>query len=112
MSQLEDDLLEQLYPDLPIPVREYRFHPVRRWRFDFAFIEEKLAVEVDGATYSGGRHTRGGGIEKDAEKQNLAAIAGWRMLRITRKMIEDGRAVQFIQLALRKGDDDGTTSSD
>lgn len=31
-------------------VREHRFHPTRRWRFDFAWPDEKVALEVEGGT--------------------------------------------------------------
>ena len=39
-------LVEILKSGIPIPIKEYRFHPVRRWRFDLAWKVEKLAVEV------------------------------------------------------------------
>lgn len=77
--------------------REYRFHPVRRWRFDFADAEIKLAVECEGGVYSGGRHTRGKGFEGDCEKYNQATLMGWKVLRYTRKFIESGQAVNEIQ---------------
>lgn len=62
-------------------VTEYRFHGTRQWRFDFAFIEEKVALEVDGGCFSFGHHARGAGIRKDHEKQNAAVLAGWKVLR-------------------------------
>lgn len=65
---------------LPPAVTEYKFHPARKWRFDFAFVNEKLAVEVQGGIYTGGRHTRGAALKKEWEKLNLAAIMGWRIL--------------------------------
>ncbi len=57
---------------LPQPEPEYRFHPTRKWRMDFAFPEHKLGLEVDGGIFmrGGGRHTRGAGWLKDAEKLN------------------------------------------
>lgn len=84
-----------------VPEIEWRFHPVRRWRFDFAFVDEKIAIEVDGGTWASGRHTRGPGYEKDCEKVNEAAIKGWRILRFNNKMVEDGRALAFIERAVR-----------
>lgn len=63
--------------------REYPFHPARDWRFDFAWVEAQVAVEIDGGTWSGGRHTRGTGYAKDAEKLNEALVWGWRVLRFT-----------------------------
>lgn len=67
---------------LPAPVREHRFHPVRRWRFDYAWIEHKVALEVEGGVWTGGRHTRGAGFVGDMEKYNAAVLAGWRVVRV------------------------------
>jgi very-short-patch-repair endonuclease len=62
---------------------EYRFHNTRKWRFDFACSTRKLAIEIDGGIWSGGRHSGGIGQIKDMEKLNTAAILGWRVLRFT-----------------------------
>ena len=67
---------------LPAPVREHRFDPVRRWRFDYAWIEHKVALEVEGGVWTGGRHTRGAGFVADIEKYNAAVVAGWRVVRV------------------------------
>lgn len=67
---------------LPAPVREHRFHPVRRWRFDYAWPGEKVALEVEGGVWTGGRHTRGAGFVADIEKYNAAVVAGWRVVRV------------------------------
>jgi very-short-patch-repair endonuclease len=74
---------------LPEPEREYRFASPRRWRFDFAWPAQRVAVECDGGTYSGGRHTRGDGYRRDAEKLNAAAALGWRVFRVTADMLRD-----------------------
>ena len=66
-------------------VPEYRFHPTRRWRFDFAIPEEKVAVEVEGGVWTGGRHTDGSGFVKDMEKYNEATMRGWAVLRVQPK---------------------------
>lgn len=66
---------------LPAPVTEMQFHPERKWRFDFAWIEQRLALEVEGGAWSGGRHTRGSGFTSDIEKYNEATRLGWRVLR-------------------------------
>ena len=82
---------------LPKPVPELHFHPTRRWRFDWAWPDQKLALEVDGAVYSRGRHTRGKGFENDMEKLNEALLLGWRVLRVSTGMVADGRALGFVE---------------
>ncbi len=77
--------------------REYQFAAPRRWRFDFAAPVLKLGVEVEGGIWSRGRHVRGGGFEKDAEKYNNAAILGWRVLRFTERMIKTGQAAKILE---------------
>lgn len=79
------------------PVREYKFYPDRRWRFDFAFPSIKLAVEVEGGIYSGGRHTRGVGYDADMEKYNKAAMSGWAVLRYSTAAVKSGRAEKEIR---------------
>ncbi len=81
-------------------VREHRFHPERRWRFDFALPAFCIAIEVEGGVWTRGRHVRGRGFAADAEKYNEAAILGWRVLRVTPEMVEDGRALRWIEHAI------------
>lgn len=64
-------------------VREYRFDPSRRWRFDYAIPAHKIAIEVEGGVWTQGRHTRPAGFLGDMEKYNAAAVLGWRILRTT-----------------------------
>ena len=64
-------------------VKEFKFHPLRRWKFDFAIPELKVAVEIEGGVYTNGRHTRGVGYAKDCEKYNNATLEGWRLFRLT-----------------------------
>ena len=68
------------------PEREYGFAPPRRWRFDFAFVGQMVAVEVDGGQYAshGGRHMR----DSDRDKLNHAAAFGWRVLRFSPQQLE------------------------
>lgn len=80
--------------------REYLFAPPRKWRFDFAWPERAIAVEIEGGTWVQGRHNRGAEFERDAEKYAEATIAGWRVLRFTTDMVEDGRALEFTRRAL------------
>lgn len=74
---------------LPPYHREYRFHDTRRWRFDFAWPERNVAVEIEGGVWTRGRHTRGKGFENDCEKYNAAVLLGWRVLRFTGAMLDD-----------------------
>lgn len=84
---------------LPEPVTEYRFAPPRRWRFDYAWPAAKVALEIEGGTWTGGRHVRGKGYERDVEKYNAAALAAWTVLRVTTGMIRDGRAFALLDAA-------------
>ena len=89
---------------LPSPEREYRIIPDRRFRWDFCFHEARLAVEVQGGIYVKGAHSTGTGIERDAEKLNLATCAGWRTIFATSKTIASGQALKWIQQALEPDD--------
>lgn len=71
----------------------------RNWRWDLAWPAEMLAIEVDGATWAGGRHTRGAGYENDCEKSNEGVLRGWRVLRFTTAMVERGDALEFVERA-------------
>lgn len=66
-------------------VREYRFHPTRRWRFDYAIPSCRVAIEIDGGIWTYGRHNRASGYLKDLEKFNTAAEMGWLVLKFTPK---------------------------
>lgn len=106
--------------------REYRFHPTRRWRFDFAFVEHKIAVEVEGGSFGrvvrchicgqvvlrrlksgkmmtvreGGRHNTGAGFRADLEKYNEASLLGWSVLRFTPEQVRSGYAMDTINAML------------
>ena len=90
---LDDGLAEQV-----------RFDPVRRWRWDFGWPAERLAVEVDGGLYVCGRHSRPGGQRGDMEKANEAILAGWRVLRVTRDHLASGEALAWIARARGRED--------
>jgi very-short-patch-repair endonuclease len=82
--------------------REVRFHSTRKWRFDFAWQSVRLAVEVQGGIWLGSRgsHTSAKGRERDCEKNNEAALDGWRVLQVTSTHIKSGEAVAWIERAL------------
>lgn len=86
---------------LPAPVSEFRFHPTRRWRFDWAWPDQRVALEQEGAVWARGRHTRGAGFLKDIEKYNQAAVLGWRVLRLTPQQVRAGAALPLLQELLR-----------
>jgi len=62
---------------------EYRFAGPRRWRFDMAHPDHRIAIEINGGIWTGGRHARGSGLVKEYEKMRAAAVLGWRVLPIT-----------------------------
>ena len=85
---------------LPPYEREFRFDPTRRWRFDFAWHGPRVALEVEGATWTNGRHTRGKGFEADCEKYSRAAILGWKVIRCTTEQVKKGYAVRWVMEAI------------
>lgn len=87
---------------LPVPVCELPFHPTRRWRFDVAWIDDKVAIEIEGGAYVGGRHTRGRGYEQDLEKYAAALLLGWRVLRVLPKHVTNGRAIEWARELLTR----------
>lgn len=61
----------------PALVPEHKFHAKRKWRIDFAHLETKTAIELDGGNWIRGRHNTGSGRKKDAEKLRHLAADGW-----------------------------------
>lgn len=83
------------------PITEYRFAPPRKWRFDYAFPKEKIAVEIEGAVWVQGRHTRGSGYIGDMSKYNCATRLGWQVYRFTTQEFGKGIAQAFVADVLR-----------
>ena len=75
ISLLDADLLIGM-------VEELKFYQHRRWRFDFAWPDAQVAVEIDG-----GRHA-----SSDREKLSAAAVLGWRVLRFSTQQVEQDPA--------------------
>jgi len=97
-SELEDIFAAQLdSAGLTGYVREYQAIPGRKFRFDFAFMKERLLVEINGGTYSKGAHSTGTGINRDYEKGNLAVLNGWRVLSFDTKMVKSGAALEVVE---------------
>ena len=83
-----------------MPVKEFLFHPTRKWRFDYAFVEAKVALEVEGGVHTGGRHIRPRGFLGDMEKYNTAATLGWLVLRTTPDQLRTLSTIEMIREAL------------
>lgn len=83
--------------------REIALVPGRKWRVDFWIPAKDIAVEVEGGTWSNGRHSRGFGFENDARKYNALALIGVKVLRFTTQMVESGEAIDIIRQALDGG---------
>lgn len=73
-------------------VPEYRFS-IRRFRFDYALPDYKIAIEIQGGTWTQGKHVRGKGYQNDCEKLNLAQTLGWNVLWYTPQMLEESITV-------------------
>jgi len=67
----------------------------RRWRFDFAHEELRIAIEIEGGVYSRGRHVRPSGFIGDMEKYNRATVLGWQVLRLTPQQFD---GLEFVWL--------------
>jgi very-short-patch-repair endonuclease len=85
---------------IEMPIEEYRFHPTRRWRFDFAWPQYKIAVEIEGGIYSKGRHTRGQGYANDCNKYNSAVELGWSIYRYPTNQVLNFSAIKQISRIL------------
>ena len=93
---------------LPEPVRQYPAGKVdasttRKFRYDFAWPEAHILVEINGGTYAHMGHSTGSGIARDYEKSNLAMLAGWRTFVFDRRMVEAGTALDVTAKALGIG---------
>jgi very-short-patch-repair endonuclease len=120
MSAAEETLALQLRAEGIATIREYRFAAeacggpgkglreriakagLSDWRADFALIEQRLLVEVEGGGWTGGRHTRGTGFAADLKKYDAAARLGWRVYRCDPAMIKSGRALETILILMQQ----------
>jgi len=60
-------------------------HPVGRFLVDIAFVDEQIAVEIDGWAW----HHTPARFQADRARQNLLILAGWRVLRFTWADLEE-----------------------
>jgi hypothetical protein len=83
---------------------EYKFHPTRKWPFDFAILELKIAFEIEGGVWINGRHNRGSGFIEDCHKYMEAALLGWTVIRLTPCMITTPNIERLIKWVNEKGE--------
>ena len=82
------------------PMRDYRFHPTRKWELDFAWIAHKVGVEIQGGAGRGGKryhHISHEGYQNDCDKLNAAILEGWRVLWFTSQDIVE-RPIQCAEM--------------
>lgn len=97
--------------------REYRFHPLRRWRFDFAWPDFKLAVEIDGFGYG---HLTQAAIDNQNEKSNSAIEMGWFVLRFGSRMISShakceeavNQVCRILEMRMEGVEEEGSSSQE
>ena len=104
MSKLEEEMLRLINEaSLPAPVQEYKAIEGRRFRWDFAWPDARILLEVQGGTWMArGGHNSGSGVSRDCEKANLANLDGWNCLAVTRDHIKSGEAIQWVTTALNR----------
>lgn len=86
---------------LPDFIPELEFHPVRKWRLDYAWPQRKVALEVHGGVFKKSRHTTGVGFTKDREKMNEAQLHGWIVIEVTTDQLTSGEARGMVERALK-----------
>lgn len=95
-------MLHSRLEGLPEPQREYRFAVGRKFAFDFCWVEQKVAVEIEGGIWIQGRHNRASSIEADFRKYNLAAQLGFKVLRFSTEMVISGEAIHQVKAVIGK----------
>lgn len=119
VSPLEEMLAFQMKAaKLPEFVRSYHFASVhvgegkgvrkrlkeaglKNWASDFAFIEQKIIVEIEGGGWLKiGGHTSGTGFADDLIKYDAAMSQGWVVYRCDGAMVKNGMALRTIEILL------------
>lgn len=72
-------------------LEEQRFHPERKWRFDFVVVGRGKAqpLEYEGIFNGESRHTHQSSYTEDVEKYNEATMAGIPPLRYTARTVQN-----------------------
>lgn len=92
---------------LPAYKRQYMFafeSDQREWKFDFAFLDYKVAVEVEGLVMKRidgkmvclGRHVHPSGYEEDCIKYATGESLGWHVLRFNQHLVKNGTCIKFV----------------
>ena len=82
---------------------EYMFAaPDRKWRSDIAWPNVKVALEIDGGTWTMGRHNRPGAVLKEMEKGNGYAERLWLDFHSPWEWVESGEIEDPIVAAITR----------
>ena len=82
------------------PTPEFMFHPIRRWRCDYCWIDQQIILEVEGGIFTNGRHSRGAGMKEDMNKYNEAAIMGYRIIRVVPTELSSIKTINILRRIL------------
>lgn len=78
-------------------VKEYKFYPNRKWRLDYFLPDKLTGIEIEGSTFSNGRHTRGIGYGNDCKKYNMVSLLGFKLIRFTTDDFRKGNVNYVIE---------------
>ena len=85
---------------LPAPIAEYKFWPGRKFAFDYAWPEFRVALEVEGGVFTRQAHGSISGVLRDMEKYSEAAARGWRIIRCLPRDLLSSRTLDYLTRAL------------
>lgn len=86
----------------PELMREYRFDKSRRWRADFAWLDARVLVEIEGGVWNKGRHVTPRGFLNDAEKYLAATLQGWAVIRLVDCMLTPDMVKKVLDYARKR----------
>lgn len=89
---------------VPLPDREVRLHPVRKWKHDFVWSPARdssqsripgVILESEGGLWTKG-HNTGTAIENDIEKANELQLLGYLYLRVPSDQLATSKTVDLV----------------
>jgi hypothetical protein len=94
-------ILEREFSDIDAWEKDYQERYLKskrskRYRLDFAHLQSKVGVEIQGGVYNRGRHVTGSGYERDCKKYNLAYTSEWTIFLLTNSMAKDSAWLSLI----------------